>query len=465
MTAATPDSSRSSSLLAWLPDAEASAARSAAEAADHDLTLTGAVEDGFRRLGAGSWTVVLVSFSLPGVDEAVVRRISEAAAPATVLLSTRGASLERAMIMERTGAAALLREPLDAERLAEELRSASRGGGTVVSLPEPPEADDARPAIVGSSPEMAKVFETVARVADADATVLITGESGTGKELVARALHRGGRRSGEPFVPVNCAALPEHLLESELFGHERGAFTGAVARKRGRFERADGGTLFLDEIGDMSLPLQARNLRALKDRVIELVGGEDPIPHDVRVLAATNRPLDDRLGKGAFREDLYYRLAVIELEMPPLRERTGDVPELALHFAATFGASHDRPLRGMTEEALRRLEGYPWPGNVRELRNVIDRAVLLATGEVIRSRDLRLGSASPRGSSRERGAAPGYAPTRSLEEVEAAHIQQVLRYTGGHMGDAADLLGIHRNTLTRKVRDHDLDVPDGRSSG
>jgi DNA-binding NtrC family response regulator len=309
---------------------------------------------------------------------------------------------------------------------------------------------------------MATIFETVARAAASDSTVLITGESGTGKEVVARALHGASRRARGPFVAVNCAAIPEHLLESELFGHERGAFTGAVARRIGRFERAHGGTLFLDEIGDMSLVLQAKVLRALEERVVERVGGETTDRIDVRVIAATNQDLTKAVAERRFREDLFYRLAVVDAHLPPLRSRGTDVRRLALHFGAIFAAKHGKPVNAASERALRRLDEAAWPGNVRELRNVMDRAVLLARGEVLRVADLRLGEASPRGSAKGReDEEPGYAPGLPLEAVEADHIKRVLAALDGHVAQAAASLGIHRNTLSRKMKQYGIEPPTG----
>jgi two-component system response regulator HydG len=253
---------------------------------------------------------------------------------------------------------------------------------------------------------------------------------------------------------VNCAAIPEHLLETELFGHERGAFTGAVARRVGRFERAHGGTLFLDEIGDMSLVLQAKLLRVLEDRVVERVGGEEGRPVDVRVIAATNQDLEVATQERRFREDLYHRLAVLGIPLPPLRQRGEDIRTLAIHFGCHFRDAYRRPVRAISERALRRLESASWPGNVRELRNVMDRAVVLARRTTIRSDDLQLGAAAPVASAHAvPGAAEGYLATRSLREVEADHIRRVLAAVQGHMGRAADTLGIHRNTLTRKMRE------------
>jgi transcriptional regulator with GAF, ATPase, and Fis domain len=257
-------------------------------------------------------------------------------------------------------------------------------------------------------------------------------------------------------VAVNCAAIPEDLLESELFGHERGAFTGAVARKVGRFERAGGGTLFLDEIGDMSLVLQAKILRALQEREIERLGGEERIPLDVRVVAATHRDLSALIAAGDFREDLFYRLAVVRLHLPPLRERAGDVRALALHYAARFARAYGRPLRAVSAAALDALARHGWPGNVRELRNVVERAVLLAQGPTLLPAHVQTDArpAAPRAEGVS--ALPGYAPTLSMAQVEALHIARVLAAVDGHFGRAAEVLGMHRNTVSRKAAEYGI---------
>ncbi|MDX1566905.1 MAG: sigma-54 dependent transcriptional regulator [Longimicrobiales bacterium] len=430
---------------------------SAAESAGLELRWASSLSDLLEALGEEEFVATLISLEEADLEEALARRIGQEGNAGSLFLSASGASFDRALLAERCGAVALLQEPLE-EKVLEARLGEVLDEGVEVPLPDlPDEARDA-PRLVGSSRALANVFETVARVAPTSATVLITGESGTGKELVARSLHHAGERADEAFVPVNCAAIPESLLEAELFGHEKGAFTGAVARRVGRFERAQGGTLFLDEIGDMSLVLQAKLLRALEDRVIERVGGEEPISLDVRIVAATNRDLRESLASGDFREDLYYRLAVVEVELPPLRERPGDVRELALHFAALFAARYGRDVTAVTERAIERLEEHSWPGNVRELRNVMDRAVLLARGSVIRAGDLRLGEGSPRRSPRSPTTRTnGYPPTQPLEVVEADHIRRVLEHTDGHLTRAAEILGIHRNTLARKIGEYGLD--------
>jgi DNA-binding NtrC family response regulator len=353
---------------------------------------------------------------------------------------------------------------------------------------------------IGESGRMLAAVKTIARVADSTATVLLHGESGTGKELFARLLHEKSARSAQPFVALNCAAIPEALLESELFGHEKGAFTGAVGRKAGRFERAHGGTLFLDEVGDLSLGAQAKVLRALQEHEVERVGGEGVLHVDVRVVAATNKDLAREVQLGRFREDLYYRLAVVVLTLPPLRERGDDIRLLAEHCVARFACAHRRPTRAISREALALMAAYPWPGNVRQLSNVLERAVLLADGPVllpahlpadVRAPAPDLGLAITASMTPGRGlphyglpsygmpagglsgyglpaqsvmpsnaataGTPGSGPGETLlplGELERRHIAHALALTGGHLARAAELLGIHRNTLRRKLQEY-----------
>ncbi len=444
-------------MLAFSPAGPSDALARVAESLGLAVEQVGTLGALFERLRADPWVAVVLSLARDLVDESVARRVGEEEHCGALMLSAPGISLERAVLMERAGAVALLHEPLREEELASRLQGVL-AEGPEVALPQIADDGEGAPTLIGSSPGLSESLQVLARVAPTSATVLITGESGTGKELMARALHWASDRADGPFVAVNCAAIPEQLLESELFGHEKGAFTGAVARRVGRFERARGGTLFLDEIGDMSPVLQAKVLRALEERTIERVGGEETLTVDARIVAATNQLLDERIAEGEFREDLYHRLAVVELVLPPLRERNEDVRELALHFAARFARRYQRPVRSVTVEALRRLRAHPWPGNVRELRNVMDRAVLLANGGTIRSGDLRLGAGTPRMSPLQSATGSGYPPTLSLEEVESDHIRRVLDDVGGHMGNAAAVLGIHRNTLTRKVQDYGIEA-------
>jgi DNA-binding NtrC family response regulator len=423
--------------------------RAACARAGTALSAAASLGDGLRALNASPHVATVLLASAVDEDGAIIRRIAAAPNAGGLVLVARAPSLRLAIDAPRLGVAELLTVPLDVGRLAA-LLSPAPPAGAVVPLPR----RTAEPGgeLVGSSPALVDVFKTVGRVAGSDATVLVTGESGTGKELVARALHAASGRAAGPFVAVNCAAIPEDLLESELFGHERGAFTGAVARKVGRFERANGGTLFLDEIGDMSLVLQAKILRALQEREIERLGGEERIRLDVRVVAATHRDLPSLIASGDFREDLFYRVAVVRLHLPALRERPGDVRALALHYAARFAAEHGRALRGIADEAMRSLEAHAWPGNVRELRNVLERAVLLAPGDVLQVDHLQLGpAAAPVTAAGGAGSLPGYAADMTMAQVEALHIGQVLGQVGGHFGRAAQILDMHRNTVSRKA--------------
>ncbi len=305
-------------------------------------------------------------------------------------------------------------------------------------------------SIVGKGPGMQRLLDQVAQVARTDATVLIEGESGTGKELIARAIHGNSARAEGPFVPVNCAALPETLLESELFGHVKGAFTGAAAARKGLFEEADRGTIFLDEIGDTTPAMQAKLLRVLQDGEIRRVGSNAPIRVNVRVLAATNKRLDEQVRAGAFREDLFYRLNVVSLRVPPLRERREDVVALVHHFLQRARERLGKPMADFTREALDVLQHHAWPGNVRELENAVERAVVLCRGDRIAPEDL-----PPSVLDRSSGglAAPGYSGL-ALRDVEREHILATLRECHGNQAKAADLLGIGRNTLWRKLKEY-----------
>jgi DNA-binding NtrC family response regulator len=404
---------------------------------------------------AGPWSVMLLALDHDAIDEVLVSRVAQADGAGAVFLTSVETSVDRVIAAERAGSVALLSHPPTDEELRREVRPVVEEPGEVDI---PPDAPSDSGFVVGSSQELMDVFRVVARVAPTPVTVLITGESGTGKELVARALHDQGARRDGPFVAVNCAAIPDTLLEAELFGYEKGAFTGAVTASEGRFGRAHGGTLFLDEIGELSLPLQAKLLRVLETGDVERLGGGQAVSVDARVVAATNQPLRQRAEAGRFREDLLFRLAVVEVDLPPLRRRREDVLPLALHFASRLSARYGRPVRALSTRAREKLGTYPWPGNVRELRNVMDRAVLLARGGVIRSLDVQLGADAPRLSPLDQGVGVGYPPTLSLREVEADHIRNVLAHTGGRMGEAAEILGIHRNTMTMKVREYGIDV-------
>jgi DNA-binding NtrC family response regulator len=310
--------------------------------------------------------------------------------------------------------------------------------------------------LIGSGKTMQRVFETLQKVAETDLTVLVRGESGTGKDLVAKALHSRSPRKNRPFVAVNCAAISRELVESELFGHEKGAFTGADARRVGRFEAADGGTIFLDEIGDMAPETQAKVLRVLQERAFERVGGAKPIQVDVRVVAATHRHLEEEVAKERFREDLYYRLKVVEIELPPLRERSEDVPALVLRFLDEVTERLGREKKRISEAALAALARHAWPGNVRELLNVIEQAAVLSSGPTIEEADLNLGGNAERapGVSSDLSALPfSDAKKRAVEGFERAYLLQALRRNGGNISRTAESIGIVRQSLQQKIRE------------
>ncbi|HYK83523.1 MAG TPA: sigma-54 dependent transcriptional regulator [Gemmatimonadales bacterium] len=370
-----------------------------------------------------------------------------------LLAAARAPSMGLALRAEKLGVLDLLALPVRRDDLLQALQRERAAAAEVpIPLPEVEPHAVGPYALVGRSPAMLEVYKLMARVATSNATVLVQGESGTGKEVVARVLHMNGAKAGGPFVAVNCAAIPENLLESELFGHEKGAFTGAVARKIGRFQQAVGGTLFLDEVADMSLALQAKILRAVQEHEIERVGGGETIPVDVRVLAATNRDLREAIAQGRFREDLYYRLAVVTIRLPTLAERGDDLPLLTGYFVRHFAERYGKPIRAVSDRALELLRQHAWVGNVRELRNVIERAVIVASDDTLRVQHLpdEFRGEETRLGERSEGA------LLTLAQLEARHMARVLAHTNGQIGAAAEILGIHRNTLTRKMKEYGL---------
>ncbi len=375
-----------------------------------------------------------------------------------VIIMTAYSSVETAVSTLKKGAYDYLTKPLDfdklkltMERAMEHLRLKEENRLLKESLGKHFD----RQNIIGQSTEMTRLLETVAQVAPSEATVLITGESGTGKELIAGAVHFNSHRKNGPFVKINCAAITETLLESELFGHEKGAFTGADRRKEGRFVQAHGGTLFLDEISEMPLPMQVKLLRVLQEKEVTRVGGEQVLSVDVRLIAATNRNLEAWIKEGRFREDLYYRLNVINLEVPPLRQRQVDIPLLAQHFLETLSAKNQKAVKGFTPAAMDRLVRHDWPGNVRELMNAVERAVVLSKSEIIDDKDLPLFPASdtPEGAFGEAPQAfPEAMTDLPLDEVEKVTILNMMQATGGNKSEAARRLGITRKTLHKKLK-------------
>jgi DNA-binding NtrC family response regulator len=404
----------------------------------------------------GPFDAVLTDLRMPrksGLD--LLRIVRDRDPEALVLVLTAFGDAAAAGEAIRAGAYDFISKPYDIASLRETLgralgrrRLAKRRSGPTASPNGADEPEDL--ALVGHSPAIIDVMKTLARVAASQATVLVLGETGTGKELVARTIHRYSERASRRFVTVNCSALAEGLLESELFGHVKGAFTGAATSRPGLFREADKGTLFLDEIGDISPGLQARLLRALQEHEIVPLGTETPVKIDVRVIAATHRDLPELVRQGRFREDLYYRLDVVTLSLPPLRERRQDVPLLVDHFLRTLSSRHGRGPVAVDPEAQRRLLGYDWPGNIRELQNVLERAVLLAEQGVIGPEHL---ATSVRPSAAALPDPSGEPPVlRALEEVERDHVIRVLAATGGNREESSRILGISRRTLTRMIQ-------------
>lgn len=320
-------------------------------------------------------------------------------------------------------------------------------------------------SILGSGPGMRRVFEIIKKAAETDLTVLVRGESGTGKELVAQALHFQSLRRDRPFVAVNCAAISKELVESELFGHEKGAFTGAEARRVGRFEAAEGGTIFLDEIGDMPLETQAKVLRVLQDRTLLRVGGNTQVAVDVRVVAATHRDLEKQVEDGSFREDLYYRLKVIEARLPPLRERLEDIPALCDRFLGQLSERLARPRRQLSAAALQRLCAHPWPGNVRELRHAVEQAAVMAAGDEIQPDDLSLGLRRPSGFTGvpTPGVSFSEAKRQMTESFERSYLESALRQHGGNISKTAEAIGMVRQSLQQKLKELGMNAEDYKS--
>ncbi|MGE5529476.1 MAG: sigma-54-dependent transcriptional regulator [Patescibacteria group bacterium] len=404
-----------------------------------------------KALGAAAFEVILLDLRMPGCEGLeLLEKTRELAPDAAVIMMTAYGSVKLAVEAVKQGAFDFITKPFDLDEMrlaikkALEVRRLTRENqGLRLMLNENVICKD----IVGSSPAMQDVFKIIRKVVNYDVTVLITGESGTGKELVAQAIHRNSARRDGPYIKLNCASLPETLLESELFGYDKGAFTGATASKPGRFELAEGGTLFLDEIGDTSLNMQAKLLRVLQEKEFERVGGRRTIKADVRFVTATNKDLRHEVRERRFREDLFYRLNVVPIHLPPLRERKEDIPALAQHFIKELNLLFHKEFVSLSSEAMACLLEHDWPGNIRELRNVLEKAVVLGEGSVISVEQLpdeirRPGAVAWRKADR--------GPS-SLADLERDRIEQVLRDTDWNQSRAAAILGIHRNTLRQKI--------------
>ncbi|MCM2256657.1 MAG: sigma-54 dependent transcriptional regulator [Vicinamibacteria bacterium] len=406
------------------------------------------------------YDLVLLDVWLPGMDglQTLERLRAQDARVPVIVISGHG-NIETAVKAVRMGAIDFVEKPLSLEKTLLVVKNALRQGQLEAENQALREQVSQKFVMVGEGPRIHALRAQIAQAAPSNGRVLIYGENGTGKELVARQIHLQSRRASGPFVEVNCAAIPEELIESELFGHVKGSFTGALASRKGKFELADGGTLFLDEIGDMTLKTQAKVLRALQEQRIEPVGGTASVEVDVRVIAATNKRLEDEIRKGAFREDLFFRLNVLPFEVPPLRERHEDIALLARHFVAELSAEYGRRPREIAPEALGALAGHAWPGNVRELRNVIERMVIMAPGERIEAADLPaplggglvlpMAAASTGGGERLRDF-PSLAEAR--DDFEKRYILQKYEECGGNMSRTAEALQVERSNLYRKMK-------------
>ncbi len=414
-----------------------------------------AASDGFealQKLKERPWDIALVDLKMPKMDGLeLMERMKEVDPDIQVIIITAYATVHTAVQAMKKGAYDYLVKPFNPEEISlliERLIQSKELAREVSFLRKELTKQYRFHDLVSKSPKMQQVFEFARTVAKSNSNILILGESGTGKELLARAIHNESPRANGPFVAVSCVALPETLLESELFGHEKGAFTDAISQKKGKFELAHGGTLFLDEIGDISPKLQLALLRVLEEREFTRVGGTQPIRVDVRIIAATNRDLKRAVDEGHFRDDLYYRLNVISIKIPPLRERKEDIPLLAQHFVEKFNIELGKRVERISEEAMKKLMAYHWPGNVRELENVIERAMVITKGSVIRPEEIQLPTEET-----------PPAEDKSLRAVERAHILRVLEENNWNVQRSAQILGIDRVTLYNKMKRYGIKRP------
>jgi DNA-binding NtrC family response regulator len=427
--------------------------------AGHAVTAVGNGPDGIALLEKTGYDIVVTDLKMTPMDGLeVVRQAARLCPDTPVIVMTAYGTIETAVAALKEGAVDYILKPFTPEALELAVnRAVERARLTAENryLRAEINAHFDFGAMIGEGPAMRHIYEQIKKVADSRATVLIRGETGSGKELVARAIHYSSRRREKPFIKVNCAALSAGILESELFGHEKGSFTGAHERKIGRFELADGGSLLLDEISEIGVDLQPKLLRALQEREIERVGGTETIPVDTRIMATSNRNLEEAVGKHAFREDLFFRLNVITIQLPPLRERREDIPALMDHFLDVFNRENGRNVKGFSDKARRQFVEYDWPGNVRELQNVIERAVVLSPEERLEPCHFQLDSGPMR---KARAGAPVLTPGTTVAEIEKELILQTLEHCAQNRTRAAELLEISVRTLRNKLKEYGLSV-------
>ncbi|MEW6673631.1 MAG: sigma-54 dependent transcriptional regulator [Thermodesulfobacteriota bacterium] len=419
----------------------------------HDVETAKSGEEALEKLSATRYNILLLDIKMEGISGLdVLKHLKENDPDVAVVMITAYGSISTAIEAMKNGAADYLLKPFDPNELGVLIEKILENQARVLEnlyLKEQYKERTRFESMIGQSRAMQEVFDLITDVAPMNSTVLITGETGTGKGLAAKAIHTNSPQSQGPFVVVNCGAIPEHLMESELFGYQKGAFTDAKETKKGRLELAHGGTLFLDEIGEISMRMQIDLLRVLEDRIFYRVGGTQPLEVDFRVIAATNRDLQKAIKNGSFREDLYYRLNVVSFKMPPLRERKEDLPLLAEHFLSRFTQETNKPIDRISRAAMDEIMIYDWPGNVRELENAIERAVVVCKGPKIMPEDLPIFCA-------EEGARPD---TNSLVEIEKAHIAQVLKDNDWNISRSAKILEIDRSTLYNKIKRYKIQKP------
>jgi len=419
-------------------------------------------EDGntaIRQVQGGHFDLLLLDFKMPGMNGIeVLEKIKNINPTISVIMMTAYGTIETAVDAMKLGAVDYIPKPIDLDQLLALVSRISERQTLIreneILRQKVRKKGLAQEQIIYKDPGMEAIINMVGRVASSRATLLIMGESGTGKELFANLVHTTSPRSGKPMIVVNCGALPETLLESELFGHEKGAFTGATARRTGRFEEADGGTLFLDEIGELSLPVQVKLLRFLQEREFQRLGGNQTMQADVRIISATNQNLEEKVKEGTFREDLYYRLNVVSITIPPLRDRRGDISVLTEFFIKRFSTENDKDIKGLSNEAMDILMKYDYPGNVRELENIIERAVVITRDQIISIRDLPFEEISPHHF--DDYIKEGGALKDEIESLERKRIEQALDETGNNQTKAAELLGITERTLRYKLKKYDF---------
>lgn len=430
-----------------------------------DCRVAGSGERGAQLIHAETWDVIVTDLRMGEIDGLeILRQAKEELPDAEVIVLTGHGSIHSAVTAMQHGAYTYLTKPLDIGELRSAVEKASARLRLIRRNAELRRSLDERfgfEGVIGTSPQMHSIVEILKNVAPTDITVLIQGENGTGKELVARALHQNSPRKSKPFVPLNISALPDSILESELFGHEAGAFTGAIGRRIGKFEHANGGTLFLDEVGEMPMDTQVKLLRVLEDRKITRLGANDEMPINVRLVAATNADLQKNVAEGKFREDLYYRLNVVSIYLPPLRERQGDIPLLMEHFLREISRRMGREVQGFSRSARKALLAYHWPGNIRQLRNVIERMLVLDSDGVLDVDGLPpeiavLVRDQPAESAVEVPAGADGLVGKPIADVERHYIYRALELTNGNREEAATMLGIGERTLYRKIKEYEL---------